>query len=330
MEIHFLKNIANKDLRVERKSLLPFILVLILCISPALSYSQDTLIATRNGESLEIKIKAQQKDDINTISGRYNVPLSSIVSLNNVNYTTQFSAGQNIRVPVVKSNYKRVEEQHSVPLAYIVKAGDKLQTISHIIGVAQSALQLWNRLPDQQITPGQKLFLGWVSDYDVNNFSPQKEETASIKPQVNISPKSDTATKTNPVKNKIVDTMMVDSAMIVVSPEERYADSVSDVMEDMYKYQLAGMDPQEQSGATAFYTVKNFKPGIFFAFHNSAAKGTVIKITNPSSGKTVYAKVIGTIPPLPEYNNCVMVLSGNAAAALGARYKKSFCKLQYR
>jgi hypothetical protein len=70
--------------------------------------------------------------------------------------------------------------------------------------------------------------------------------------------------------------------------------------------------------------------GVYYALHNTAEKGTIIKVTNPANSHVIYAKVIGAIPKLAEYNNCVIALTTNAAKGLMAKERRMFCKIEYR
>ncbi len=77
------------------------------------------------------------------------------------------------------------------------------------------------------------------------------------------------------------------------------------------------MSLTEESGAAVFYNLKSAAAGVYYAFHNMARKGSVIKIMNPANHRIIYAKVIGPIPRLKEYHNAIVGLSSNAVS--GAR-----------
>jgi hypothetical protein len=223
-------------------------------------------------------------------------------------------------IPVGKYNYKRVEAVAAMPLCYKVVAGDKLRSLSRALNIAQSTLQLWNHMDSQQLGPGQTLLLGWVA-YDKPDLIPDVASTPNTiaqddnikKAVVPAIPTTDTA--------GIADT--TDTAMT-------YTDSIDKVMEARYNKQVAGSAETETSGAAVFYDykVKSVR-GHYYAFHNDAPRGALIKITNPATQHTIYAKVIGPIPDLPDYNNCIIAVSGNAAVALGSRYKRFFCRISY-
>ena len=102
------------------------------------------------------------------------------------------------------------------------------------------------------------------------------------------------------------------------------------IMEASYYNDNNGRAVEEESGAAVFFDSKApAKPGVYYAFHNTAERGTIIRVHNPDGDKTAYVKVIGKIPELKEYHNCIIAISEKAANALGTSYKRTFCKISY-
>ena len=50
---------------------------------------------------------------------------------------------------------------------------------------------------------------------------------------------------------------------------------------------------------------------------NNAAVGAIVKITDQASGKSVYAKILGTLPDMKESVGLSIRISNAAAAELG-------------
>jgi hypothetical protein len=125
-------------------------------------------------------------------------------------------------------------------------------------------------------------------------------------------PKNDTVVKSIPMDT------LVDSVKITVL-QQQFMDRYGE-----------GDGINLQSGATVFYTLKmKLPPDMYYALHATIARGTIIKVKNPANGKVVYAKVIGDIPNLKEYNNAILCLSNNAAQALGSNIQKIFTNISY-
>lgn len=74
---------------------------------------------------------------------------------------------------------------------------------------------------------------------------------------------------------------------------------------------------------------KSYQTGTnHFALHRTAALNSTIEITNPVQNRTVYAKVIGRIPP--QYpKNCTVVITSQCAIDLNLANKKFFSQVRF-
>ena len=69
--------------------------------------------------------------------------------------------------------------------------------------------------------------------------------------------------------------------------------------------------------------------GKYYALHNTAPRGTIVKVTNPLTGKSIYAKVLDVIPQLKANANLIIKLSDAAQDALGINEARFYCELSY-
>jgi len=83
----------------------------------------------------------------------------------------------------------------------------------------------------------------------------------------------------------------------------------------------------EEKGA-AFWNKSAGEDFDFYVMHRKAPKNSIIEITNPDTGRTIYTKVIGKIPP--KYpNKVIIVVSPKVAKQLGAVNANFFVSLSY-
>lgn len=82
------------------------------------------------------------------------------------------------------------------------------------------------------------------------------------------------------------------------------------------------------SQGVCFWQKDSKEKGDLYALHREATIGTVICVTNPMNGHSVYAKVIGRIPGSYE-RNIEVVLSPEAARKIGALDPKFFVKVKF-
>ena len=66
-----------------------------------------------------------------------------------------------------------------------------------------------------------------------------------------------------------------------------------------------------------------------YALHRDCPENTMVAIHNPMKNKTIYAKVIGKIPPGTQDDAVEVVISPSAAKLLGALDPKFFVKIKY-
>ncbi len=69
--------------------------------------------------------------------------------------------------------------------------------------------------------------------------------------------------------------------------------------------------------------------GKYYALHNTAPRGTIVKVTNPLTGRSIYAKVLDAIPQLKANANLIIKLSDAAQDALGINESRFYCELSY-
>lgn len=294
--------------------------------------AQDTLWVKQKDQKPYLVHKIQNGETLFLLSKRYSVPPARLSDLNEVTYQEGLSTGSRFKIPVDNYNYIRVEQVvKSKPIFYKTGEDDDLRSISRMFNVSQSTIQRWNNLADNEIEPGQKLQVGWIA-YDKTqvpfvNDPTATNATAAAPVQKNI------ATKVSPPVQKPVQKPLVVHENKDTFNNEAGTDTIPEISpyKELFEQQTLGVNITEEAGAAVFYSLKTkAAEGVYYAFHNTAIRGSILKIMNPASGKIIYAKVIGAIPKLKEYHNALLGLSSNAAPALGARDKRVFCKMKYR
>jgi hypothetical protein len=98
--------------------------------------------------------------------------------------------------------------------------------------------------------------------------------------------------------------------------------------EQLYEQQTAGKKVTTEKGPGAWFK-SNAGPGKYYALHNSAPRGTIIKVTNPLNGRSIYAKVLEAIPQMKQNAGLIIKLSDSALEALGTNEAKFYCELSY-
>jgi hypothetical protein len=69
--------------------------------------------------------------------------------------------------------------------------------------------------------------------------------------------------------------------------------------------------------AGIFKSTSGWQDGKYYALMNNVAVGTIVKITVPATGKSIYAKILGQLPEMKESAGLTVRISNAAAGELG-------------
>jgi len=335
-----------------RKLLIPIIAFLSSICS---SYGQErTLIAEGVSPQLYLVHKVAPKENFYSIGRIYNVSPKEIAPFNNLVFEKGLAVGQVIKIPLSETNFLQYASSNTggmIPVYHIVQAKEGLYRVSTNHKVPIDVLKKWNHLQSDVVSNGTKLIVGYLK---VQKDQPDQN------PQVAIQQKPVATENTVPAvpekkKEKIKEEHR--KAAIVVkeiakTPEEVKKGTPADNKEvketintpvsahtvdfkggsfrNLYNEQASNKKPENETGVAAvFKTTSGWQDGKYYCFHNTAAPGTIIKITNSVNGKSVYAKVLDAIPDIKQNSGLLLRVSNAAAEELGAGENKFDCSITY-
>lgn len=90
-----------------------------------------------------------------------------------------------------------------------------------------------------------------------------------------------------------------------------------------------GLFMKNEKGSAVWMDDPGFDPNKKLVLHRTAPIGTVIKITNPMTNRTTFAKVVGTFTDNENTKDAVLVVTKNVADALGVLDKKFRVNISY-
>lgn len=284
-----------------RKLLL--LITLFTPVSSLLAQETDSLFAVKKDGTWEIKYTAKARENARMLAKRFYIPEGQMELANNEETMRKLNEGNTVYVPVTKDNFFNIKPaplkmKNIRELYYQVGNKDDISIISNYSGVTKVEMRSWNNLKGNTMKPGSVLFVGWVKMMSKDSTDPVSN-TAYPAP-----------------KKKIV----IDTSGKVPVPGG---------LDTVYNRQTnSGLNVLTEKGTAVFFE-KPGKSTIYYAFHNEAARGTVIKVYNPGSGKTIYVKVLGSLPDTKLYANCIIGISNGAKEALGITDNKIWCELSY-
>jgi LysM repeat protein len=189
-----------------------------------------------------------------------------------------------------------VTPQNNAPTQdYKVSAGETLYSIAKRFGTTVDDITAINGLTSTTLTPGQiiKVHAG--------------QQAAPVVVQVPAA--------TTPVVAK------PDATNVVQASDSTNANK--------FNANKFGLYEKDESGVATFMDDASLDPNKKLVLHRTAPIGTVIKITNPMTNLTTYAKVVGRFTDNQSTKDVLIVVTKNVADSLGALDKRFHVAISY-
>lgn len=278
-----------------------FLAIVTLFSFAAQAQEADSIFAMRKGPALAINYTSKARESVLMIANRFYSTPDKIESASMVDGKKKLPVGTSITIPLNKDNFHASREKTGIDnqeeIYYKVREKDNVALIALLAGIQKQDLISWNSLHGNSLQEGQALFIGWVK--------------VVPKDSINLS-------------NGLAYPSVRSNVVIKDTSTHSFGE-----LDSLYGVQTRnGTNTISEKGAAVFFE-KAGSNKVYYAFHNTTQRGTVIKIINPGTGKMVYAKVLGPIPDTKLYANCVIGITSSAKDALGISENKAWCELVY-
>jgi LysM repeat protein len=90
-----------------------------------------------------------------------------------------------------------------------------------------------------------------------------------------------------------------------------------------------GLNQVDEKGTAAWITDPDLDPSKMLVLHRSAPIGTIVKVTNPMTNRSTFAKVVGKFTENESTKDVIIVMTKAVAESIGAIDKRFFCNLTY-
>ena len=173
---------------------------------------------------------------------------------------------------------------------YKVSNGETLFTIAKRFGTSVDDIIALNKLPDNTIVPGQILT----------------------------------------VRSGMPPAPAPESKPVVARPDTSVAAAIDSLSADKHiQANRYGLYEKDEKGAATWMDDPSFDPNKKLVLHRTAPIGTVIKITNPMTNRTTFAKVVGTFTDSEATKDVILVVTKNVAESLGVLDKRFHVNISY-
>jgi len=302
----------NDVMRIKVVSLFLFSLLAYSTASFAHTLADSVGFENLNGKKV-ILHKADPKDNYFSIGRRYKVNPTLIIQFNN---NAPIKIGEIVKVPtdlpvakpaavappkktvvtqpapapVTTSPAATANNSQGVVTEYKVSAGETMFSIAKRFSTTVEDITAFNGLSSPNLVAGQVL--------KIRDLPPP----APIAPPVRIVAKHD-------------------------SPGISSQDSSN---ANKFNADKAGLFEKTEKGVAMWKQDDNdADPAKKLVLHRTAPIGSIVKITNPMSGKTTYAKVVGRLSDNDETKDVILVMTKNVAESIGALDKRVHVVITY-
>ncbi len=294
------------------KTTLSIILIFLSISTFALSYRDSIGIENLLGKKVII-YKLEPKDNYYSIGRKYGISPKIIMDFNK---NMALNIGTIIRIPT-QINFEdsapvaNVLNTYNAPsIIHTVAKKETLYSISAMYGMKMEDLKKLNKLTTNALSIGKILN---VINYKAAEQNTQvvKDTTKEIPKQTPEEPKKDTP-KVYPVitEKKREDTTATNPVKEI--PRNKY-----------------GITELEEKGTAVWIDDKNLDATKSYALHRTAPVGTIVKITNPMSGRSVFAKVVGRYTENETTKDVIIVVTRATAEAIGVIDKRFYVNIGY-
>lgn len=325
-------------------------LLLLLLLCPLAVFSQDKKIMIEgNSSGYYLTHTTAPKENFYSIGRIYNISPRVYAPYNGLSVDAPggLSIGQVLKIPLNEVNFSQdgIGEPGEVfvPLYFRAPSRVSLSSVSERFqNVPVERLQAWNKISGENVFAGSSIIIGFLKVK--SELSPLAKFSMAV-PSLGMAsahPKEQPAEQPKPViaKDEPKKEIVKQKETVVKKkeepkPEPKPAVEVSrpatgGKFSDIFSAQTKGKKVRESNGVAAtFKSTSGWNDGKYYCFHNSAIAGSVVKITNPASNKSVYAKVLDVIPDISQNEGIDLRISNAAAEELGVSTEKFDCVVAY-
>jgi len=321
----------------------PILSIALFGFSAVAAQAQDTLEVQGTSPALYISHVVKKGENFYSLSRAYGLSPKEIAAANKVNMDQGLQLGRKLHIPLTAANFSQKADASGKPVYHKVAEKETLYRVSvNYNKVPLDNIRQWNSFSGDGLKKDSYIIVGYVkAGAGAAEAAPRPEkvkEKASPAPEpvVLSTPPPPPPAKETPKKEPEPTPAEETSAPVAAAPAPAPAPapvksapvSSSTDFEQLYEQQTnGGKKTTSEKGPGTWF--KSNAVGKYYALHNTAPRGTIIKVTNPLNGKSVYAKVLDVIPQMKANAGLIIKLSDSAMQALGSNETKFYCELSY-
>ncbi|SMC87184.1 septal ring lytic transglycosylase RlpA family protein [Pedobacter nyackensis] len=279
--------------------------------------------ATTDGELAEHIV--QKKENLNMLAERYGTTVNEIKRVNNMN-SVNLSIGQVLKMPGKPAEQPAQNQQQAQVPAVQPKAEET---------VVKTQIPPENRYKKSE-KPAKKK--------DAVDAKPEEfleHKVASNETMYSIATTYKMTMDQLKAKNNLTDnSLRVGQKLLIrgqypaknaATTSETNTDTLNSIKDPSLRLPASryGLNQMDEKGTGIWIADADLDPSKMLVLHRSAPIGTVMKITNPMTNRSTFAKVVGKFTENESTKDVIIVMTKAVADALGALDKRFYCNLTY-
>ena len=239
--------------------------------------------------------------------------------------------GQVVRIPLTAANFSQKADKGR-EVYYIVGEKEGLYRVSvKNNGVLMADLRKWNHLATDNISVGKKLVVGFIVNGEASTavVSTTIDKPAEVKKEVADAPKEKETVKTEVEKRAEPTVEKKTPAPVQMAAVN---DGNGGYFKPLFDKQVKSnpVSANETASAGIFKTSSGWQDSKYYVLIDKVEPGTIVRITNPSNNKAVYAKVLGEMSGIRQNQGYDLRMSNAAASVLEVSDQEKFIvKINY-
>lgn len=279
--------------------------------------------ASTTGPAELIEHSVQKKENLNKLAEKYGTTVDEIKRLNNLN-SANLRIGQLLKIPAKRENHQG-DESNQTPAA-MHKAEEP---------VVKTHIPPENRYKKPEKQPEKNVSTDSKPEPFILHTVASNETMYSIATRYKMSMDQLKAKNNLPDNSLRIGQKLLISGQYpkknIFNPTERHTDSINSITDPELRYPASkyGLNQIDEKGAGVWIADPDLDPSKMLLLHRSAPIGTVMKITNPMTNRSTFAKVVGKFTENESTKDVIIVMTKAVADALGVLDKRFYCNLTY-
>jgi LysM repeat protein len=323
------------------KKRLGVIWIVLMFFSRSWSQSPALIIQGESGKLyLEHVVEAGQ--NWYSIGRMYNTNPKELAPFNGESLEKTLAIGQLLKIPLSSDNFSqnglKAAGEALIPVYHIIGDREWLYRIStNYNRVPVETLEKWNNINKDQAKSGMPLIVGYLKvrssqsslakESSVRDTNPAPATGQTKKEEVSVLTGSPAKTEPKPASTTVPTSNNIPAANPEYKPTNTYASNHP--MGGYFRPDFNAGNGSNSGEAGIFKSTSGWQDGKYYALMNNIQVGTIVKVTNPTTHKSIYAKILGQLPDMKESAGLIIRISNAAASELGGMDQKFPVEIKY-